>query len=177
MSTKQSPARSRRTSTARGAAKAGSAPQKAKASPRSSRVEPVFRLSFAVEPFIDIVGRHVKINDKARQAIEIDLTEALGHGGVVLTASSVTPAEQAAAEAAVADPVLTTEQAAQLAGVSRPFMVKLIDSGAVELHQRVGNQRRLLRSAVLRWRADERSRQLKALKRVSEDFDGEIFSS
>jgi len=61
--------------------------------------------------------------------------------------------------------------------VSRPFMAKLIDTGAVALHQKVGNQRRVLRSAVLRWRADERSRQAKALKRLGEGLDEEIFSS
>lgn len=76
-----------------------------------------------------------------------------------------------------ADPVLTTEQAAQLAGVSRPFMAKLIDSGAVALHQKVGNRRRVLRSAVARWQEAERKRQAQSLKRLAEDLDGEIFSS
>lgn len=55
------------------------------------------------------------------------------------------------------DPVLTTEQAARLVGVSRPFMVKLIDSGAVELHMMAGNRRRVRRSAVTRWHAAERA--------------------
>ena len=56
-------------------------------------------------------------------------------------------------------------------------MANLIDSGAVELHQKVGNQRRVLRSAVVRWRADEQSRQAKSLKRLAKDLDEEIFSS
>lgn len=46
--------------------------------------------------------------------------------------------------------MLTTEQAAQLVGVSRPYMVKLLDSGAVELHMMAGNRRRVRRSAVTR---------------------------
>jgi len=75
------------------------------------------------------------------------------------------------------DPVLTTEQAARLVGVSRPFMAKRIDSGAVELHQKVGNQRRVRRSAVIRWQAAERSRQAKSLERLAVELDKEIFSS
>ncbi len=64
-----------------------------------------------------------------------------------------------------------------MVGVSRAFMAKLIDSGAVELHQKVGNQRRVLRSVVARWQAAERSRQAKSLKRLAGDLDEEIFSS
>lgn len=56
-------------------------------------------------------------------------------------------------------------------------MVKLIDSGVVELHHKVGNQRRVLRSAVASWQAGERTRQAKVLKRLSNDLDEEIFSS
>src|SRR3546814_8339619 len=56
-------------------------------------------------------------------------------------------------------------------------MAKLIDSGVVEQHQKVGNQRRVLRSAVTRWQEAERSRQAKALQRLSKDLDEEIFSS
>ena len=75
------------------------------------------------------------------------------------------------------DSVLTTEQAAQLVNVSRPYMVKLIDSGAVQLHQKVGKQRRVLRSAVLQWQHAERIKQTKALQRLSEDLDEEIFQT
>lgn len=74
------------------------------------------------------------------------------------------------------DPVLTTEQAARLVGVSRPYMVKLIDSGAVALHMMAGNRRRVRRSAVIRWHEAERTRQIKALKRLSNDLDEETLS-
>jgi excisionase family DNA binding protein len=73
--------------------------------------------------------------------------------------------------------VLTTEQAARLLGVSRPFVVRLIDSGSIALHQRVGNQRRVLGSAVLAWQSSERSRQAKALKQLAGDLDDEIFGA
>jgi excisionase family DNA binding protein len=75
------------------------------------------------------------------------------------------------------DPVLTTEQAARLAGVSRPYMAHLIDTGAVALHKMVGKQRRVLRSAVSDWQQAERTRQAKSLKRLARDLDEEIFST
>lgn len=136
---------------------------------------PVVQLSFAVEPFVSIVQRHVKVSPKARQAIARDLAEALGRADVQLF-SAAASARMGSANEEAPDAVLTTEQAAQLAGVSRPFMVKLIDSGAVELHQRVGNQRRVLRSAVEHWQESERKRQTKSLKRLAKDLDEEIFA-
>src|SRR5699024_6265035 len=74
------------------------------------------------------------------------------------------------------DPVLTTEEAARLVGVSRPYMVKLIDSGAVELHMMAGNRRRVRRSAVTRWHDKERAQQARALKRLSADLERETLS-
>ena len=133
-------------------------------------VLPAIRLSFSVAPFVSIVERHVKVSEKARQAIARDLAEVLGHADVQwLSASERQPPQD--------DAILTTEQAARLAGVSRPYMVKLIDTGAVALHQKVGNQRRVLRSAVLRWQQAERARQTQSLKRLAQDLDEEIFSS
>ena len=135
----------------------------------------VVRLSFAVGPFLSILERHVTISAKAREAIARDLAEVLGHADVHLVGSPAVQAELSQTRSD--DPILTTEEAARLVGVSRPYMVRLIDSGAVELHQKVGNQRRLLRSAVLRWQRAERSRQAKSLKRLAQDLDEEIFSS
>ncbi|WP_245961192.1 helix-turn-helix domain-containing protein [Neopusillimonas maritima] len=73
------------------------------------------------------------------------------------------------------DQVLTIEQAAQLAGVSRPYMAKLVKSGVVKLHQKVGNQRRVLQSTVTRWHKTELVRQGKALKRLAKDLDEEMY--
>ncbi len=136
----------------------------------SARALPMFELSFDVEPVVSIVRRHVTLSKEADEAITHELIEMLGRATVQLRTTD---------HKAVAhndDPVLTTEQAAQLVNVSRPYMAKLIDSGAVELHQKVGNQRRVLRSAVTRWQAAERTRQAKALKRLSNDLDEEILS-
>lgn len=134
-------------------------------------------LSFSIEPFVSIVSRHVKVSEKARQAIARDLAEVLARADVQMLGSSGALVGERSQSVREADPILTTEQAAQLVGVSRPFMAKLIDSGAVDLHQKVGNQRRVLRSAVARWRANERSRQGKALNRLAQDLDQEIFPS
>jgi excisionase family DNA binding protein len=135
---------------------------------------PLARVTLSLDPLVSIVGRHVRLSAKARQAIERDLAEALAQSGVEV-ASIPAPLQAAQVPAVTDDPVMTTEEAARLVGVSRPFMVKLIDTGAVALHQRVGNQRRVLRSAVQAWQACERSRQVQALKRVAADLDDEIF--
>ncbi|KAA0911357.1 helix-turn-helix domain-containing protein [Pusillimonas sp. ANT_WB101] len=134
------------------------------------------KLSFDVEPFVSIIQRHVKLSKKAREAITHDLAEVLGHADVQLMTAADDAAGQRLAPVSEADPVLTTEEAARMVGVSRPFIAKLIDSGEIELHQKVGNQRRVLSSAVTRWQVTERDRQAHSLKRLSEDLDKEIFS-
>jgi len=129
----------------------------------------VVSFSVAIDPLVAIVGRHVKLSAQVRDAIRRDLAAAFEQPGVTWRD------ERSAAE--LPDPVLSTEDAAQLAGVSRPFMVKLIDAGRIELHQKVGNQRRVLRSAVLRWQVAERARQSRALRAVAQDLDEEIFGA
>mgnify|MGYP000901970269 CR=1 FL=1 len=159
MSTKQTmPGRARRREAATVAAKA-----------KAGTALRVVRVSFSVDPLVAIVQRHVKISERARQAIARDLTDALEHASVDMDV------RQPPVEAE--DPVLTTEEAAQLLKVSRPFVVKLIDTGAVALDKKVGNQRRVRRSAVLHWQQSERLRQAKSLRRLAKDLDEEIFPS
>lgn len=137
----------------------------------------MFELSFDVEPVVSVVRRHVKLSKAADEAITRDLIELLGRAIVQLRTASHKPAARQVAGEGQDDALLTTEQAARLAGVSRPYMAKLIDAGDVMLHHKVGNQRRVLRSAVLHWQAVERARQAKSLKRLGKDLDEEIFSS
>jgi len=134
-------------------------------SSKSFSSEPLLQVSLRTHAVLDIVERHVALDIRTRRAIERDLAAALGPGAV---APVTTPG---------AGDVLTTEEAAQLLGVSRPHVVKLIDSGVLELHQRVGNQRRVLRSVVMRYRAGERQRQARALRRLGDDFDEELSAS
>ncbi|WP_345796553.1 helix-turn-helix domain-containing protein [Castellaniella sp. MT123] len=138
---------------------------------------PLVALSFSVEPFMSVVQRHVKLSKKARDAITHDLAEVLGHTNVQLITDKGTVDHHLTPAVGEADSVLTTEEAAQLVNVSRPYMVKLIDTGVIALHQKVGNQRRVLRSVVLQWQSKERARQAQALKSLSEGLSEEIFAS
>lgn len=63
--------------------------------------------------------------------------------------------------------VVTTQRAADLLGISRPFFIKMLDTG-VMAHHRVGNQRRVYLHEVLefaRKRDDERQSALDRLSR------------
>ncbi|WP_231933974.1 hypothetical protein [Bordetella bronchialis] len=98
--------------------------------PARMRAEPakvmsLFELSIDVEAVVFVVPRHVKLSKEADAAIKHDLAEMLGHAVVQMrTTECKATARQDA-------PLLTTEQAAQLVGVSRPYMAKPIDTGAV----------------------------------------------
>lgn len=50
------------------------------------------------------------------------------------------------------DPLLTTQKAADLLGVSRPHIVKLLDENEIAAAPKKGNQRRVFRSAVLNYK-------------------------
>lgn len=134
----------------------------------------VLRVSVPTDRLMTIIGRHVRLTPATRVALQRDLSDALQNADVALAARSSDLAGEGEAQT---DAVLTTEQAARLLGVSRPFVVRLIDSGSIALHQRVGNQRRVLGSAVLAWQSSERSRQAKALKQLAGDLDDEIFGA
>ena len=83
---------------------------------------------------------------------------------------------RAPSRSARTDPVLTTQEAADLVGVSRPYIVARIEAGDIALHQQVGNQRRVLQSAVEAWHRREQARRRRALGRLGADLDDEIFS-
>jgi excisionase family DNA binding protein len=57
---------------------------------------------------------------------------------------------------------LTTQQAADLLGVSRPTVVRLINDGVLPA-ERIGNRHRLLLDDVLAYREERRNRQYEAL--------------
>jgi excisionase family DNA binding protein len=67
---------------------------------------------------------------------------------------------------------LTTQQAADLLGVSRPTLVKLLDAGLLP-YERVGSHRRLYLRDVLAFREERRREQYAALAATSVDLDDE----
>ena len=65
---------------------------------------------------------------------------------------------------------LTTQQAADLLGVSRPTVVRLITDGTLPA-ERIGNRHRLLLDDVLAYREHRRNRQYEALAATTVDID------
>jgi excisionase family DNA binding protein len=64
--------------------------------------------------------------------------------------------------------VVTTQRAADILGMSRPFFIKLLDSGAMP-HHRVGNQRRVYVRDVLAYAKRRDHERLAALDRLARD--------
>jgi excisionase family DNA binding protein len=62
--------------------------------------------------------------------------------------------------------VVTTQRAADLLGMSRPFFIKLLETGAMA-HHRVGNQRRVYLRDVLEFVRKRDEECLAALDRLS----------
>lgn len=67
---------------------------------------------------------------------------------------------------------LTTQQAADLLGVSRPTVVRLITDGTLPA-ERIGNRHRLLLDNVLAYREQRRNRQYEALAATTVDIDAD----
>ena len=62
---------------------------------------------------------------------------------------------------------ITTQQAADLLNVSRPYVVGMIDKGELPARM-VGNQRRLPLKGVLAYKANNRAKRLDALREITE---------
>ena len=62
--------------------------------------------------------------------------------------------------------LLSTQQVADLLGVSRPFVVKLIESGEMPAEKR-GTHRRVRASDVASWRARNREKRLQTLRELA----------
>ncbi len=102
-------------------------------------------------------GEQIELPETVYQAL-VQVVEALAAGKAV----TVSPTE----------PQLTTQQAADLLGVSRPTVVRLIESGELAA-ERNGNRRRLALGDVLAYRERRRARQYAFLAATAVDIDDE----
>lgn len=125
-----------------------------------------------VDPLVEVVRRHVKLSARASRLIGGEFARLLRSPTIRAGARS----RSAAPTARPADTVLSTQEAANLVGVSRPYIVARIEAGDIPLHQQVGNQRRVLKSAVEAWHRREQARRRRVLGQLGAELDDEIFS-
>lgn len=141
----------------------------AEAAPRIA--PPALLVTIDIDPLVEAVRRHVKLTPRTTRLIKGEFAQLFQNSAVQGAPTSTAPTAEPAG-----DTILTTQQAADLVGVSRPYLVARIEAGDIPLHQQVGNQRRVLRAAVLAWHRREQSRRRKALGPLGADLDSEIFS-
>lgn len=65
---------------------------------------------------------------------------------------------------------LTTQQAADLLGVSRPFLIGILERGEIT-HRRVGNRRRVPVGALLRYQEEQNERTRAAVAALTEQAE------
>jgi excisionase family DNA binding protein len=140
------------------------------AGPRDA--SPALSVNIDIDPLVEVVRRHVKLTPQAKRLIEGDFARLFRHPAISGSARKATAVRSRSAT----DSVLSTQEAADLVGVSRPYIVARIEAGDIALHQQVGNQRRVLKSAVLAWHRQEQNRRRKALGQLGADLDREIFA-
>ena len=138
---------------------------------RVRRPTAALKVSIEVDPLVDVARRHVHLSPSLAKVIKGDFMR-LFQNPTVGAARSPAPAKPAAET----DPVLSTQEAAELVGVSRPYIVARIEAGDIPLHLQVGNQRRVLKSAMLAWYRREQTRRRRALGQLGADLDSEIFA-
>ncbi len=102
-------------------------------------------------------GEQIELPETVYRVL-VQVVEAMAAGKAV----TVTPQE----------PQLTTQQAADLLGVSRPTVIRLIESGELRA-ERIGNRRKLLLGDVLAYRERRRARQYAMLEATAVDLDDE----
>lgn len=102
-------------------------------------------------------GEQVELPEPIYQAL-VQVVDALAGGKAVTVAPRST--------------TLTTQQAADLLGVSRPTVVRIIDAGGLAC-ERIGNRRRVRLADVLEYRERRRQAQYDMLAATAVDLDDE----
>jgi excisionase family DNA binding protein len=139
--------------------------------PRKHAPVPALTVSIEIDPLVEVVRRHVKLSPQVTRLIRGDFAK-LFHVPTVRGNAKAAPDKHQVST----DSVLSTQEAADLVGVSRPYIVARIEAGDIPLHQQVGNQRRVLKSAVQAWHRREQTSRRRALGQLGADLDGEIFA-
>jgi len=129
------------------------------------------RDSVSPDALLAVVQQRLQLAPQVARSLKADFQRLL----------DVQPARPARAhsplhELEAGDAVLSTQAAADLVGVSRPFMAARIDAGEIAIHHMAGRHRRVLRSQVLAWQERFRQGQMQALKKLGTELDDEIFS-
>jgi excisionase family DNA binding protein len=132
--------------------------------------DPVLTISIDIAQLVAVVRRHAKLTPKAVRAITDDFAELFQASRILVQSGALARKTEASADA-----VLGTQAAADLVGVSRPYLVARIEAGDIALHQQAGNQRRVLQSAVLAWHRREQTHRRKALVQLGAHLDQEAF--
>ncbi|RZI62943.1 MAG: DNA-binding protein [Rubrivivax sp.] len=129
-----------------------------------------------VRPLLDAVRRHVPLSAAKEKLIRLAFEQVLG-AQLLRPAAKPDPTTGSKTRSKTKkdgdDMVLTTQQAANLVKVSRPYLTARIDAGDIPLFQRVGNQRRILKSDLLAWQKRSRRQQLEALKQLGQSVTEE----
>ena len=133
---------------------------------------PALSVNIDIDPLVEVVRRHVKLTPQATRLIKGEFAQIFQNPTISGSTRKTTTAKSEPAT----DPELSTQEAADLVGVSRPYIVARIEASDIPLHQQVGNQRRVLKSAVLAWHRKEQTRRRKALGQLGADLDSEIFA-
>jgi excisionase family DNA binding protein len=137
------------------------------------RIEsPALTVNIDIDPLVDVVRRHVRLTPEATRRIKGEFAQLFQNPSIRGSTRRPTTAQAESVD----DAVLTTQEAADLVGVSRPYIVARLEASEIPLHQQVGNQRRVLRSAVLAWHRQEQARRRKALGQLGANLDSEIFA-
>ena len=125
----------------------------------------VHRAAFAEAAGSDVLQGGSALSVRIGSGDVVDLPPALAR---VVAAALAEVAGGHAVEVRTVAEELTTQEAADLLGVSRPFIVKQIDGG--ELPARlVGTHRRLRRGDVLAYREQMRATTAEALQELTDD--------
>jgi excisionase family DNA binding protein len=112
---------------------------------------------------------HVQINAAGREATTLDLPPIVTR--LLMDILEETAAGKAVSLVAV-DADVTTQQAAAILNVSRPFVVGMIDKGLLPVRM-VGNQRRIPLRDLLAYKADNRAQRHKVLEELAA-YDQEL---